>query len=1680
MKKTEINDFLRAGADRTEVLKRRPFTNIFTYSLLIAILFFADHVAQAQFQVGDAINGGTERNDRFGISVSLSDDGSILAVAQEDPGIVRVYENQSGAWVQIGQDLVDQIRFAEVVSLNGDGTILAIGAPTHIEEDITNTSNITDGEVRVYEFQTDTWVQKGQTLNGVRGDRLGVSVDLSTDGTIMIVGNHLADDNGTNSGEAIVYEFSGGSWVEVGQHIVGETDFDFVGRPVTISSDGSRVAISAAQNDNAIGADAGFTKIYELQTGSWVQVGQTILAEAAEDNSGVSIDLNDDGSIIAVGSTRNDGNGADAGHVRIFELLSTTWTQIGQDIEGEAAGDFSGFLSISGSGDRVAIAANANDGGATDAGHVRIYDNQAGNWVQVSEDIDGLADLDFSGAYNALPTIALSKDGNVLAYGAPFRDINEFNDGQVRVFNALDNQAPDVINPLPDITLDQGFRTELVNFGSVFQDPNGDGFTVTFSSSNTAVATVSRLSSNLVISEGTEAGTTDISLTANDGDGGVTTDVFTLTVIIPDTESPTVTVSTTANNPTNAGSIPFTITFSEEVTDFIADDISITNATVADFSTTDNIVYQFNAIAAGEGKITVTIPERVAEDLAGNDNVASDEVSITVDQTRPSVTTATTTTSPTNATSIAFTITFSEAVNGFVAGDISLDNGNVSNFSTSDNTVFTFTATSIAAGSLTMGVNSSVATDDAGNANTSSIFRIFTIDRTGPTAVISSTEDSPTNATTVPITVTFSERVSGLTTSDVSVTNATISGISTTDNTVFTFNVFPIDEGTVNVSIPDNVTTDLAGNNNVASNQLSLLIDQTQPTVVLSTAVSSPTNADMIAVTATFSEEMSGFVVGDISVSNGSVSGFSTNDDVVFTFDVTPVAGTLAVEVLSGVATDLAGNTNLVSNELSFVIDQTRPDVTISSTVTGTTNLSTIPIMITFTEEMSSFGVGDISVTNGTVDNFATTDNTVYTMDVNVAADGDVIIDVPENVAADLVGNDNNASNTLTVTVDQTPPSIGTKATTQSSVTSSQVIDYRYVWREEVVGFTADDLDVSNGTVSDFATSDNITFTFNVNATARGTVTISVPPDIVTDLAGNSNLNNGISSIFYEPYKRWVGTVSNDWNEVGNWLNGEVPEASDGVNIPNRSNDPVIADGEDITIVDLIMDAGADLLVASGGSVTSDDITMASTATMMIQSNSFVSTTDLALNGPSTRVTVKSGGSLAVAGSMSGTGFVSVEKNVADNAGLSAIGSPITNQTIEMLSTDIAFRYDEASNTFHSKTGMMQPGEGVFTGFSSLGSTVTFTGTLNTGTIEIPLSRVGNDDNGISDGFNLVSNPYAAAISRSDFISANSTHIDGNIWLWSDGGQNAGGNRAGDYIVVNDMGATTVSDADAVGGTKGIYDEVNDAINSVQGFFVLANSGADGQDLTFNPTMQITTGNADANFFRGSANSVNREIVKLSLSGTGDNSPLYNEIIVGLDENATEGYDFALDALKFSGNDQISFFSINDEKPYAIQALPKLKEEVVTVTLGFELNNIGTYKINVVELQTGAFGATIFLLDQLSGKEYDLSLVDEITFDYQNDLNNDRFALQFRPSQVTTSDVLFENSLELISGDQHGIDIRFRQGQSMVTIYDLNGKALLRELVEFGTGSQRLELPIDPAKLYILRIDNEVIKFRID
>jgi len=209
-------------------------------------------------QLGDDIIGNGD--SQSGYSVSLSSNGEIVAIGgylyENNCGIVEIYQYNDGSWVQLGSDISGNSndQTGHSVSLSNQGTIVAIGSPTN---------GIDSGYVSIYEYNGSSWAQLGSNIIGeTSGDQSGRSISLSDNGKILAIGAPYNDGNQTNSGHVRVYEYKDSSWVKLGNDIDGLNSANFSGRTVSLSSHGDIVAIGGAYNS------VGIVQVYNLNRSS--------------------------------------------------------------------------------------------------------------------------------------------------------------------------------------------------------------------------------------------------------------------------------------------------------------------------------------------------------------------------------------------------------------------------------------------------------------------------------------------------------------------------------------------------------------------------------------------------------------------------------------------------------------------------------------------------------------------------------------------------------------------------------------------------------------------------------------------------------------------------------------------------------------------------------------------------------------------------------------------------------------------------------------------------------------------------------------------------------------------------------------------------------------------------------------------------------------------------------------------------------------------------------------------------------------------------------------------------------------------------------------------------------------------------------------------------------------------
>lgn len=401
-------------------------------SLLIVSLFIWSNVILAQTQKGQDIDG-EDTGDNSGHALCMPDANTLAVGAPNNDenggssGQVRVFSWSGAGWVQKGSDMDGDAAgdlFGSALAMPSPNT-LAIGAPRHDQGDVDA------GQVKVMQWNGSSWQLKGSILTGdssagIFGGFFGSSVSMPDDNTLA-VGAPWYDTTGTFSGMVKVFDWQGNSWVQRGPSIQGAA-FSYTGSLVCMPS----ANVLAVVSQGATVGNKGMVRVYTWDGNAWVLKGDPIEGETNGDLAGSALSMPDDNT-LALGATDNDGSFPQAGHVRVFSWNGTAWVQKGNDIDGEAAGEESGNAVHMPDANTLAIGASLSSENATNSGQVRVYSWNGTDWTKRGNNINGEAARDESGFAVCMP------DANTLAIGAIKNDAvngSQFANeaGHVRVF----------------------------------------------------------------------------------------------------------------------------------------------------------------------------------------------------------------------------------------------------------------------------------------------------------------------------------------------------------------------------------------------------------------------------------------------------------------------------------------------------------------------------------------------------------------------------------------------------------------------------------------------------------------------------------------------------------------------------------------------------------------------------------------------------------------------------------------------------------------------------------------------------------------------------------------------------------------------------------------------------------------------------------------------------------------------------------------------------------------------------------------------------------------------------------------------------------------------------------------------------------------------------------------------
>lgn len=384
----------------------------------LLLLLFLPFFSLAQTQLGSYITNPDEnpiKPSQFGKGVAISADGSIVAVGgpgNNENSFVRVYKYTNKEWQLLGNVIVNESILEKV----GSSVSLSADGKT-IAIGAVDGGDLDEGHIRIYEYNNDAWEKTGQIVGDATQFYLGFKVILTPDARFLAATAYR--DNSSKKGTVKVYENISGTWTQRGTNLEGEFNYDAFGFSIDLSDDGNVLAIANKGRQKV--------QVFNFENNDWAQIGTDFTGLKSTNREKISVSLNSNGHTLSVGSSTG---------VSIYEKNDDTWDLLGSKIT------FGSYSSLNAIGDKLAI-------GSPDDSKVRNFIFENNNWVQRGTDIETWRNSRLGS------TVTLSSDGEtVIAFPAVY----SFNSILLSTENILSEKE-----------------------GSVFPNPTNGNFTIKLS-----------------------------------------------------------------------------------------------------------------------------------------------------------------------------------------------------------------------------------------------------------------------------------------------------------------------------------------------------------------------------------------------------------------------------------------------------------------------------------------------------------------------------------------------------------------------------------------------------------------------------------------------------------------------------------------------------------------------------------------------------------------------------------------------------------------------------------------------------------------------------------------------------------------------------------------------------------------------------------------------------------------------------------------------------------------------------------------------------------------------------------------------------------------------------------------------------------------------------------------------
>jgi hypothetical protein len=383
-------------------------------------------------------------------------------------GLLYIGQGLAGAVTTVpkltASDGIPGNNFGLSVSMSGDGNIVVVGAP--------NPSGSHQGSAYIFVRSEGIWSQQQKLTasDGATGDHFGSGTSMSGDGNTVVVGAY-GDDIGsnTNQGSAYIFVRSGGVWSQQQKLTASDgAEYDYFGMSVSISGDGNSLLVGALGDDIGSNINQGSAYIFVRSDGVWSQQQKLTASDGISGNHlGSGTSMSGDGNTVVIGAYDDN---TYKGSAYVFVRSGGVWSQQQKltASDGISGNHFGSWTSMSGDGNTVVVGAYDDDiGSNTNQGSAYVFVRSGGVWSQQQKltASDG-AEYDYFGM-----SVSISGDGNSILVGALDDNIgSNLEQGSAYVFV----RSGGVWSQQQKLTASDGTTDD--NFGSV--SINGDGTTL--------------------------------------------------------------------------------------------------------------------------------------------------------------------------------------------------------------------------------------------------------------------------------------------------------------------------------------------------------------------------------------------------------------------------------------------------------------------------------------------------------------------------------------------------------------------------------------------------------------------------------------------------------------------------------------------------------------------------------------------------------------------------------------------------------------------------------------------------------------------------------------------------------------------------------------------------------------------------------------------------------------------------------------------------------------------------------------------------------------------------------------------------------------------------------------------------------------------------------------------------